>query len=91
MGDEPYTTQQKTSTKTFSGAPRSSTSPHQAAYAAERARMLFGSYRRGDANDPTLYVAATKVSDIHAEQRTGTFWRVETDAGGPLPLLPGRL
>ena len=39
----------------------------------------------------TLYVTATKVAEIHADQRTGTFWRVETDATGPLPLLPGRL
>jgi hypothetical protein len=31
------------------------------------------------------------VAEIHADQRTGTFWRVETDATGPLPLLPGRL
>ena len=31
------------------------------------------------------------VAEIHADQRTGTFWRVETDAAGPLPLLPGRL
>jgi gluconolactonase len=38
----------------------------------------------------TLYVTATKVADIHADQRTGTFWRVETDATG-LPLLPGQL
>ena len=38
----------------------------------------------------TLYVTATKVAEIHADQRTGTFWRVETDATG-LPLLPGRL
>jgi gluconolactonase len=37
-----------------------------------------------------LYVTATKVPDIHADQRTGTFWRVETDATG-LPLIPGRL
>ncbi|MGN6379631.1 MAG: SMP-30/gluconolactonase/LRE family protein [Gaiellales bacterium] len=40
---------------------------------------------------PALYVTATKVPEIHAEQRTGTFWRVETDAEGPLPLLPGQL
>jgi gluconolactonase len=40
---------------------------------------------------PTLYVTATKVADLDADQRTGTFWRVETDAGGPLPLLPGSL
>jgi gluconolactonase len=38
----------------------------------------------------TLYVTATKVAEIHADQRTGTFWRVETDATG-LPLLPGKL
>ena len=37
-----------------------------------------------------LYVTATKVADIEASQRTGTFWRVETDASG-LPLIPGRL
>jgi gluconolactonase len=38
----------------------------------------------------TMYVAATKVPDIEASQRTGSLWRVETDATG-LPLLPGRL
>src|ERR1700682_6540100 len=54
MGDEPYTTQRTTS----SSASRRSTSPHRAAYAAERAKVLFGSYRRGDANDPDAYVAA---------------------------------
>ncbi len=40
---------------------------------------------------PALYVTATKVAEIHADQRTGTFWRVETDASGPLPLVPGKL
>lgn len=30
----------------------------RAKYAAERARLLFGCYRRGDANDPETYVAA---------------------------------
>jgi gluconolactonase len=40
---------------------------------------------------PNLYVTATKVAEIHADQRTGTFWVVETDAAGPLPLLPGQL
>ena len=39
----------------------------------------------------TLYVTATKVGQIEASQRTGTFWAVETDADGPLPLLPGAL
>jgi gluconolactonase len=38
----------------------------------------------------TLYVTATKVPDLDAHQRTGTFWRVETDARG-LPLRPGQL
>jgi len=38
----------------------------------------------------TLYVTATKVAEIEASQRTGTFWRVETDAVG-LDLIPGRL
>jgi gluconolactonase len=37
-----------------------------------------------------LYVTATKVPDIEASQRTGSFWRVQTDATG-LPLVPGRL
>lgn len=36
-----------------------STNQHQqrALYASERARLLFGQYRRGDANDPEIYVA----------------------------------
>lgn len=38
----------------------------------------------------TLYVTATQVAEIHTDQRTGTFWRVETDAEG-LPLLLGQL
>ena len=54
MGDEPYTTPRETSAK----GSRHSTSPHLAAYAGQRAQVLFGSYRRGDANDPDAYVAA---------------------------------
>jgi sugar lactone lactonase YvrE len=38
----------------------------------------------------TLYVTATRVAEIEASQRTGTFWRVETNAVG-LDLIPGRL
>jgi gluconolactonase len=38
----------------------------------------------------TLWVTATKVAEIEASQRTGTFWRVETDAAG-LDLIPGQL
>jgi gluconolactonase len=37
-----------------------------------------------------LYVAATRAADIEASQRTGTFWRVETDATG-LDLIGGQL
>ena len=37
-----------------------------------------------------LYVTATREADIEASQRTGTFWRVETDGTG-LELIPGRL
>lgn len=37
-----------------------------------------------------LYVAATREAGIEASQRTGTFWRVETDTTG-LDLIPGRL
>ncbi|WP_375413073.1 hypothetical protein [uncultured Bradyrhizobium sp.] len=54
MGDEPYTTQRAT----FSQKSARSTNQLQAEYATERARVLFGSYRRGDANDPDAYVAA---------------------------------
>src|SRR3954453_22410503 len=37
-----------------------------------------------------LYVTATATAEIHADERTGTFWRVETDATG-LDLIPGKL
>jgi gluconolactonase len=37
-----------------------------------------------------LYVTATRSADIEASERTGTFWRVQTDTTG-LALLPGRL
>jgi gluconolactonase len=37
-----------------------------------------------------LYVAATRSADIEASQRTGTFWRVETDTTG-LDLIAGQL
>lgn len=38
----------------------------------------------------SLYVTATKVPDLDADQRSGSFWRVETDATG-LALRPGQL
>lgn len=58
MGDEPFKTQHETSTSRQSRPSSHSTTPHQLAYATERARLLFGSYRRGDANDPEIYVRA---------------------------------
>jgi gluconolactonase len=39
---------------------------------------------------PDLYVTATREAGIEASQRTGTFWRVETDTTG-LELIPGQL
>jgi gluconolactonase len=39
---------------------------------------------------PVLYVTATREADIEASQRTGTFWKVDTDTTG-LELIPGRL
>ena len=38
-----------------------------------------------------LYVTATRSADIEASERTGTFWRVDTDATGGLELIPGQL
>jgi gluconolactonase len=50
-----------------------------------------GEYATNCAFDgPDLYVTATRAVDIEASQRTGTFWRVETDAVG-LDLIPGRI
>ena len=40
---------------------------------------------------PSLYVTATKVADLGFGQTTGTFWRIDTDASGGLPLVAGRL
>ena len=40
---------------------------------------------------PSLYVTATKVADLGSGQTTGTFWRIDTDASGGLPLIAGRL
>ena len=40
---------------------------------------------------PALYVTATGTADIEASERTGTFWRVDTDADGGLELIAGRL
>jgi hypothetical protein len=43
-------------------------------YAAERAKLLFGSYRKGDANDPETYVAA--IASILAEYSIEVIQRV---------------
>jgi gluconolactonase len=40
---------------------------------------------------PTLYVTATAVAEINANQTTGTFWSIATDAKGGLPLITGKL
>jgi gluconolactonase len=53
--------------------------------------IRLGEYATNCAFDgPDLYVTATRETDIDAAARTGTFWRVETDATG-LDLIPGRL
>lgn len=51
---DPSTTQRETSATSYSA---NSTSQHLA-YASQRAEVLFGCYRRGDANSPERYVAA---------------------------------
>lgn len=53
MGDEQFTTQQRTSQATSKPSMN-----QRLAYASQRAEILFGCYRRGDANDPERYVAA---------------------------------
>jgi gluconolactonase len=40
---------------------------------------------------PTLWATATRTPELEASERTGSLWRVETDASGGLPLIPGRL
>lgn len=57
MGDERYTTRHETFQQT--SLPGSGSSMNQRlSYATKRAEMLFGCYRRGDANDPDRYVSA---------------------------------
>lgn len=51
-----------------------STTQHQANYAAERAKLLFGSYRKGDANDPDTYVMA--ITAILSEYEPAVIKRV---------------
>jgi len=40
---------------------------------------------------PTLWATATRTPELEASERTGSLWRVETDASGGLPLISGRL
>jgi hypothetical protein len=51
-------------------------------YAAERARLLFGCYRKGDANDPETYSAA--ITAILAEYEPEVIQRV-TDPRTGIP------
>lgn len=53
-----------------------------AAYAAERAQMMFGCYRKGDANDPETYTAA--VAAILSEYSPEVVQRV-TDPRTGIP------
>ena len=53
MGDERFTMQRETSADTSKPSMN-----QRLAYANQRAEVLFGCYRRGDANDPDRYVAA---------------------------------
>src|SRR3990167_2092890 len=50
--NERYTTPRTTSTNA------SESLTNRELYAAARAKLLFGGYRRGDANDPDIYVAS---------------------------------
>jgi len=40
---------------------------------------------------PALYVTATRNSELGFGQTTGTFWRIDTDATGGVPLISGAL
>lgn len=70
--------------------PRTDSSPNlptsinqsQQNYAAERARILFGCYRKGEANDPEIYTAATTA--ILAEYSAEVIQRV-TDPRTGIP------
>ena len=53
MGDERFTTRRGASPDTSKPSMN-----QRLAYASQRAEVLFGCYRRGDANDPERYVAA---------------------------------
>lgn len=52
----------------------------RAAYATERARVLFGCFRKGDANDPDTYVAA--IAAVLADYPEDTIWSVTDPRSG---------
>lgn len=60
----------------------------RAGYATERARTLFGCYRKGEAHDPDTYVAA--IAAVLAEYPEETIWTV-TDPRAGLPSKVGWL
>jgi hypothetical protein len=64
MADQPFRKLQASRPDNSSSSP-SSTNPHHLVYASQRAQVLFGSYRRGDANDPERYVAAIAAVLAH--------------------------
>lgn len=64
------------------GLPSSTSPPPNPTYAAERARLMFGCYRKGDANDPETYVAA--VTAVLAEYPPDVVKRV-TDPRTGIP------
>ena len=66
----------------------SASAPSRLQYAAERARLMFGSCRSGEANDPATYVAA--VTAVLAEFEEAVIFRV-TDPVRGLPRKIGWL
>jgi hypothetical protein len=69
-------------TGSSSGLPTLTRPQTNPGYAAERAKILFGCYRRGEANDPDTYVAA--ITAVLAEYDTETIKHV-TDPRTGLP------
>jgi len=69
-------------TGSSSGLPTLTRPPINPGYAAERAKILFGCYRRGEANDPDTYVAA--ITAVLAEYDVETIKHV-TDPRTGLP------
>jgi hypothetical protein len=79
MESEPFKTPHVTFTRECSPSNESRTS---ATYATERAKILFGCYRRGEANDPDTYVAAVAAVLQHYAPE---IIKAVTDPYGGLP------